>query len=259
MDAGRLQRAFRCTAGALAMLLGVMGVLVCGAAIVGCWSVLSSLSQRTSDALGRVETILDATSESFEQVRGSLQKADQELEAVREAERAPTPRSPQLGRAASRRLASKLTSSLGDAQRRLGVAVEAAVVVDSLLDGLDEVPLVRMTKLDTQQLQEVSGRVSALTSNAQRLQAMLETPSGSDKVDEETSRMRPILSRVTPGLQGVADRIDEARGRVAELRSRIAGWLRVTQVGLTLILLWIGVGQGCLLAQGWSWYRSNQS
>jgi hypothetical protein len=224
--------------------------------------VLSSLSQRTSDALGRVETILDATSESFEQVRASLQKADRELEAVREAERPPTattPRSPQLGRAASRKLASKLTSSLGDAQHRLGIAVEAAVVVDSLLGGLDEVPLVRMSKLDTEQLQEVSARVSSLTHNAQRLQAMLETSSDTKEVDEETSRMRQILSRVTSGLQRVADRIDEARGRVAEVRSHIARWLLATQVGLTVILLWIGMGQGCLLAQGWSWCRSTPS
>jgi hypothetical protein len=244
------------------MLLGVIGVLVSGAGIVGCWSVLSSLSQRTSDALGRVETILDATSDSFEQVRASLEKADRELEAVREAERVPaatTPRSPQPGRAASRRLASKLTSSLGDAQHRLDVAVEAAVVVDSLLDGLDEVPLVRMSKLDTEQLQEVSARVASLTRNAQRLQAKLDTSSGSNEVDEETSQMRQILSRLTPGLQRVADRIDEAKGRVADLRSRIARWLLATQFGLTVVLLWIGMGQGCLLAQGWSWCRSTRS
>jgi hypothetical protein len=259
MDADCLQRAFRCVLGILAMLLGVLGILVSGAGIVGCWWFLASLSQRTSQALQRVEAILDVTSDSFDQVRVSLQKADKELDAVREAERTPTgpnPRSPQLGKAASRRLANKLTSSLGDTQHSVRVAVEAAVVVNSLLDGLDEVPLVRLSKLDTQQLQEVSDRVSSLTSRAQRLEILLETSSKSGEVDEETSRMRQLLSQVTAALQKLADRIDLVKGRIADLRARIGGWLLATQVGLTVILLWIGIGQWSLLAHGWSWCRN---
>jgi hypothetical protein len=85
---------------------------------------------------------------------------------------------------------------------------------------------------------------------------MLETSSGSGEVDEEASRMRQILSQATAALQRLADWIDGAKGRVAELRSRISGWLLVTQVGLTVLLLWIGTGQGSLLAHGWSWCRS---
>src|SRR5579871_4141548 len=177
MDAGWLQRAFRRGAGILAMLLGVVGILASGALIFGCWWFLSSVSQYTSQTLGRVESILDATSDSFAQVRASLQKADTELQEVRETES--KSRQPQLGKVASRKLASKLTSSLGDTQHSVRIAVDAAVVVNSLLDGLDEVPLVRLSKLDTEQLQEVSTRVSSLTGRAQKLQSMLETSSKS--------------------------------------------------------------------------------
>jgi hypothetical protein len=259
MADGWLQHALRRTVGILAMLLGVLGLLVSGVIIVGCWWFLSSVSQRTSQALERVERIFDVTSESFAQVQASLHQADKELQAVREAERTPSAsksRQPQLGKAASRRLASKLTSSLGDTQRSVRVAVEAAVVANSLLEGLDEVPLVRLSKLDTEQLHEVNDRVSALTRRAQQLEALLETPSKSGEVDEETSRMRQILSQVTVALQRLADRMDGVRGRVAELRSRIAGWLLVTAVGLTVIWLWIGIGQWSLLAHGWSWCRT---
>jgi hypothetical protein len=259
MDAGWLRRAFRRTTGIMAMILGVVGILVSGALIFGCWWFLSSVNQRTSQALERVETILDATSASFDQVRTSLQAADRELQNIREAEKRPAEtksRQPQLGKAASRRLASKLTASLGDTQHSVRIAVDTAVVVNSLLDGLDEVPLVHLSKLDTAQLQEVSERVSTLTSRAQKLQAMLETSSGSGEVDEETSRIREILSQVTVALLKVADRIDVAKGRVGELRSRINGWLLAAAIGLSVILLWIGIGQWSLLAHGWSWCRN---
>jgi hypothetical protein len=259
MVAYRLQRAFRRTAGALVMLLGVVGILICASLIVGCWWFLSSVSQRTTEALGHVESILDVTSESFDQVRASLQKADKEIQDVREAEKKPAQsksRTPQLGRAATRKLASKLTSNLGDTQRSVNIAVDAAVVVNSLLDGLDDVPLVRLSKLDTEQLREVSDRVSTLTGRAQKLQAMLETSSGSGDVEAECTRIREILSQVTVALIKLGDRIDAARGRVVDVRSRINGWLLATAVGLTVILVWIGLGQWSLLAHGWSWCRN---
>jgi hypothetical protein len=259
MDAGWLRGTFRRASGVLALLLGIVGFVACGALIVCCWWFLSSLSQRTSQTLERVETILDTTSESFEQIRASLQKADRELQNIREAEKTPTESKapqPQLGKAASRRLASKLTSSLGDTQHSVRIAVDTAVVVNSLLDGMDEVPLLRLSKLDTEQLHEVSDRVSTLTRRAQRLQAMLETSSKSGAIDEETSRLRDLLAQGTGALLKVAERIDVAKGRVAELRSRIHAWLRATAVGLTLLLLWIGMGQWSLLAHGWAWCRN---
>ena len=239
--------------GILAMLLGIAGIAACGAGVFGCWWTLSSVNQRLCDALERVETLLDATSDSFGQIGASLQKADKELEEVHEAETVSKSRQPQLGRAASRKLASKLTSSLGDSQRGLRIAVEAAVVVNSLLDGFDEIPLVRMSKLDTEQLQDVSTRVASLTDWAQRLQSMLETSQGSQEVDEESSRMRKAVVQVMAAMQKIADQIDGAKGRIVELRSRITRWFRATQVGLTLLLLWIALGQWCLLVQGWSW------
>ena len=71
MDAGWLGRAFRRTAGIMAMLLGVVGILASGALLFGCWWFLSSVSQYTSQTMGRVESFLDATSDSFAQVRAS--------------------------------------------------------------------------------------------------------------------------------------------------------------------------------------------
>jgi hypothetical protein len=47
------------------------------------------------------------------------------------------------------------------------------------------------------------------------------------------------------------DIVGELRGEVAEVRRDLPGWLSAVRVGVSLVLLWLGIAQIGLLTQGW--------
>jgi hypothetical protein len=53
----------------------------------------------------------------------------------------------------------------------------------------------------------------------------------------------------------LAERVAEVRARVAEVNANLQLWITWAAVALSVLLLWIGLGQWSLLVHGWSWLR----
>jgi hypothetical protein len=45
--------------------------------------------------------------------------------------------------------------------------------------------------------------------------------------------------------------VGELRGEVAKVRRDLPGWLSALRLGISLVLLWLGIAQIGLLTQGW--------
>jgi hypothetical protein len=241
----------------LLFLLGGAGVVLCGAGIAACWAYLPSLGQRGATVCERVERLLGVTADSLDQVKVSLKKAGADLNAIKETEKAPPQAEPakqRLRRTASRKVADQLSPNLGDVQQKLATLTDVAVVANSLLEGLDQVPLARMIPLQPDQFQDAGQQLSNLTQSAQRLQTLL-GPEGGGGVEEQTSKMQDALGRVEAKVDGLLDRVTQARERTAEARRELMHWLPFAEVAATVLLIWIGLGQLSLLVHGWSLFR----
>jgi hypothetical protein len=56
--------------------------------------------------------------------------------------------------------------------------------------------------------------------------------------------------RLADGLAGARREVASARAGVAEGRDRVVFWVRVAAVAHTLVWLWAGLGQLCLIGWG---------
>ena len=258
LGSGRRASLPRSAAATLLILLGAAGFLLCVAGIAGCWIFRPSLSRRASQACERAEKALGVTADSLRQVAAALERARTDLDAIQAATGPADPRQPEgqaPRRTLARKLAGELTPRLDSARRGLNAVVETSVVLNSLLEGLDEIPLVHMTAVDSEQLRDVEGRLAALSASAQELQARLGPAGPGDETGEFGARMREALSRANTGVGGLIDRAGEAQARVAELRRRLPGWLTAAAVAATVLLFWGALGQLSLFVHGCSLYR----
>ena len=55
-------------------------------------------------------------------------------------------------------------------------------------------------------------------------------------------------------IQSVNRSVEDANSTVVQLQEDLPGWIDMASIVLTLLLLWLGLAQFSLLAQGWQWF-----
>jgi hypothetical protein len=238
-----------------AVLLGVLGALSCAAAIgLGWWA-----AARTTDRAARIAARLDR---GLFEADARLERVEERLVAVRanlaetrgEAEKlaAENPDLPRV-RFAMEQLLDRLlptidrAAALADSLRAVAAGLRAAEEVVAQLGGEIEQPSRPRAAADAidraaEVLNVPRARVDALKSaTAVRLTRELvelarEAVAGSERLAE--------------GLSDARREITAARGRTAERQDNFVFWVYVTAVANTLVWLWIGLGQLCLIGWG---------
>jgi hypothetical protein len=245
--------------GALLALLGAAGVLLCIAGIVASWVAEAELRQRADRLLGRLDGPVRLTARSLAQVREALEAARAQVDTLHRAT-GPEPSKQPAGfmeRAALHLIAWRLGPRLGEVRQQVDSATEVAVAANTLLEHLQGLPLAEAAGLDAGQMRDVSQQLDGLTASAEQLGALLGQAAGGGPpgARPDTSRLREGLERAAVSVGNLERQTVEVREKLAQLRTRLPGWLTATAVGLTVFLLWMGVGQCSLFLHGWSLLR----
>jgi hypothetical protein len=238
-----------------AVVLGGVGVLVCLAAIgLGWW-----FEAKTVD---RVTRAADRADQGLAEVDAPLARTEQRLAAVRadlddvrgDAEKlaVENPELPRV-RAAIERLLDRLLPTID----------RAAALADSLLTvaaGLRAAEDV-VTQLGVEIVQPSRARLAA--GAIDHAAGVLNIPQARiDAVKSATAvRLTRELvelareaaagsERLAAGLADARREIAAARERVGQWRDRVVFWVRLAAVVHTLVWLWIGLGQLCLIGWG---------
>jgi hypothetical protein len=238
-----------------AALLGVVGGLVCLAAIgLGWWA-----ATRTADRVVRVAGRLD---EGFAAVDARLDRVEERLAAVRanlaeslgEAETLAVANAELPGvRSAIERLLGRLlptidrAAALADSLRTSAAALRAAAEVVTEFGGRADRSSRARTAADAidraaEMLNVPRERIDALKSAAavrltrEIVELAREAVAGSERLAE--------------GLADARREVGLARERVGEWRSQLVSMLRVAAVANSLVWVWIGLGQLCLIGWG---------
>lgn len=238
-----------------AVALGGLGALACAAAIGSGWWAAA----RTADRAGRVSARLDG---GLVETDARLARVEERLAAVRadlagargEAERlaAEDPELPRV-RAAVERLLDRLlpaidrAAALADSLRAVAAGLRAAEDV--------------VTQLGVEVGQPT--RAGAAADAIDRAAAVLNVPQA--RVDAVKAAAAVRLTRelvdlareAAAGSDRLAEGLADARREVATARERTAGWrdefvfwVSVGASANTLVWLWIGLGQACLIGWG---------
>jgi hypothetical protein len=240
--------------GVAAVVLGVVGVLVCGAAIaLGWWAAV-----RTADRVTRVAARLD---QDLSEAEAGLARTENRLSAIRSdldeirgtAEKllAENPELPRV-RAAIERLLDRLVTTtdraaaLADSLRTLAAGLRAAADIVDQLGGDTEQGHARTAA------EAIDRAAVALNIPRARIEAV-KSAAAVQLTRELFTLVREAVAGSAQLAEGVAaarGEIAAARGRAAWLRERVVFWVYASASAHMLVWLWIGLGQLCLIGWG---------
>jgi len=241
------------TAGLIGLVLGVAG-------LAGVWVGYTEVTRRVDAVFDRADQALAGAQDNLRQATDRLRQTEVELEAVRkrEADRTADPPAQRPGRReASRKAVEALGPGVTEARATLVKATEAAMVANGLLDALAELPAVERVNVDVDRLKEASDRLSDLTERSTRLTEMLAraAPAGDDEVGGESSRAVEAVRRPIALADVGSERLESCRQSIAAGHARLVRWINGIAVVLTVVFVWIAVGQFSLLVHGWKLFR----
>jgi hypothetical protein len=244
--------------GLVLILLGVAGLLLCAAGVVAAWRAQARLAPVAGQLSDRAEKTLDLTEQGLARVTAMLTKARSDLRTFEQAPAGGSPPSPDgfMEQAAFRYLAQDLGNRFGNARQSIDAVTMAAVVANSLLESLEEIPLAEFGRLDKDQLEQVSQHLQSLVVGAQKLNAALGAKGGAADARQVSAEMEDSLTKVIDRLEGLKALAAAYKVRVAELSSSVSFWIHWGPLLVTGVLIWVALGQLSLILHGRAWWRA---
>jgi hypothetical protein len=240
----------------LVFLVSLVGLLLSAAGGVGVWVVKGPATDRAVRIFGRVGSALDVADDGLDHVQASLARAAERLDEVRQEQRKlarEAPRNGVLGRTLARTVQQRVAPELGDAHKTLTTVAEAAVVVNSVLEDVGNVPFLSTSGLDLDRLTEMNNRLADVGPAAWELSRRL-GESESD-ADAQASRIEQALETMRAMVGDYQNRVKEARQRTDELKARTLAWITPAAIIISFVCFWIAVSQISLMAHACSWWK----
>lgn len=250
--------------GLLFLLLGVAGIVLSAAGIVELWRYRAVAADKLDHVGARAEKLLVVATDSLREVATLLKHARKDLDDFRDTAETKAPQgtvSSDVQNFLVKTLLNKYAPRLDNADRTLNTALDAAVVINAVLEGVNQIPLARLTDLDTDQLRDLSGELKGVIGSAQKLSDYLKKETGVSSADISASatQMKDALTRAATKLDSLAARAGAAKDRVTELRTEMPDWLTTAAIALTAFLSWFALGQLCLTVRGAAWLFHRQA
>lgn len=250
--------------GATLIGIGIFGLIISLAGLIFVAIAGSAASGALNRELNTLDRALAATSEGLSVADSSLAEARSTLSSLSttldSATRAITDTQPTIV-ALEELTGTGLPNTLNSTQQALGSAQAAARSAEGVLRGLNffglsyspEVPL-------DVAIGEVSDSLGALGP------PLAEVSTGLGTAGTNLSTVAGDLAEVAVGLDALASSVGEAtgvieqyqsvvgdlRGELEAVRAAAPGWITAVRVGLSLLLLWLGLAQIVPLTQGWA-------
>jgi hypothetical protein len=247
----------------LVLLIATAGLLLSLGAGVGIWIVKGPVTDRATHVFERINAALDVADQGLDQVKASLARAAERLDNVKE-EQAKLAQEPRRGNVARRLLArtvqQRVAPELGVAHETLHTVAHAAVVVNSVLEDVGNLPLLSVAGLDLGDLTGINSSLSQVESSAWELGRLLGEPppdTDADPANPQLSRVEQTLNTLRGLIAAYEPQLAQVRQRAEQLQSATLRWFTPAAVLVSLVCFWIALSQISLLCHAWSWWRSS--
>jgi hypothetical protein len=249
---------FRRFLGFLVLLLSAACFLGCVAGIVLIWEARQDVSDRTQKVVTRIEVGLERALAVTQDLGRALEKARTDVDRVNQGVAAshgdkknrPPPN-------ILRGLVKQVAPGLNELGGRLAISSDAAVVVTSLLQSLQELPLSQTGRIDAERLQGLTRESSRLSASLQKLEALV--GEGDGTVAEETATAGRDVDRVLRKCQTtVADwqsDLESARKELPLVEAEVPRWMTLLAIVVTAVCAWVALSQISLAAHALKWCR----
>jgi hypothetical protein len=245
----------------LILLLGAAGLLLSLAGAISIWIIKKPVTDRAAHVFERVGAALDIADKALGQVKTSLSRAAERLESVREEQRkiaAQPRRLNPVKRMLSRTVQRKVAPEVSNAHEKLHTVAEAAVVVNSVLEDVGNLPFLSAAGLDLSQISQLNSQLTTVEASAWELSRLF-ADQGSKADADTASRQLSRIDRALKTMQGwIADfepRLIDVRKRAEQLQSKTLTWIPPATILISVVCFWIALLHVSLLCHAWSWWR----
>ncbi|HMN26682.1 MAG TPA: hypothetical protein PKE45_00905 [Caldilineaceae bacterium] len=231
--------------GVMGVIFGVLGIVLAAAQLIGVWvagpSVTQGLQQLTATLQNGLLTAEQAVTQSAE-LAGELN--------TRLAER-PEDLQPLLER---------LDASIGRVQSALTYADQTIQTLQTMTAATARLPLPGRNQEETTvggKLDQAAQAVDSANQTVTELEGLSASLAqrGGPSLDQVEARLQTMESQ----LNTLAARIDEAQAQIAQIEGQIPLWVNWATVALTLLFIWLGIAQYCLLILSLRWVRQPEN
>ncbi|MFO0798455.1 MAG: hypothetical protein U0804_13340 [Gemmataceae bacterium] len=244
--------------GLLAMLLGGVGVVLLVAGGVAAWRVAGVVVDRTDRAAARGSGRLVNVEGRLTRLEGRVKDLTVDVEVVRSA---------------GARLAGKLVGEaiartdfeplLDRLDRSLSKAEEWGETLDVITRLVEDVADLSAQFDGAPERAEQLRRVAAALDEAAAVLAGVRAELADfrtrnaapdpRKLADLAARTRAPLERLAGGIAAVRQHSADARGELEAFRGNVHFWSRAVATAMSVVVVWLGLGQVCLV--GWGWKR----
>lgn len=245
----------------LTLVVGTVMLLLSLVGGVGVWIIKGPVTARATRLFERIEAALNVADQGLDQVESSLARASERLDSAREEQRLLALEPQQnlaMRRILARTVQQRVSPEINEANHKLHTVAEAAVVVNSVLEDVANIPLFSVAGLDVDRLTEINNRLADVGPAAWELSRLLGEPGSAADGDAAAAQ----LSKIERALEGLRRLIAEyepqfrqVRQRTEALKSQILYWITPAAVLLSFVCFWIALSQISLLVHAWSWWK----
>jgi hypothetical protein len=219
------------------------------------------VAQRVQQISVELEAGLQRASTANQHLQRAVGKARADLARVRKESAALTnggDKSPRAARALRSLIQKQVGPNIEDVGGRLATLADAAVVVSNVLEGFQDLPVSRAGRIKPDQWDRWADEVQALSATLRRLEGAVgdgdkeaqgqEVAAASSEVDLALQRCQAKVDDWQAFLEAASDEVRHARGE-------ILGWLTPAALAVTVLLVWMALGQISLFAHALQWCR----
>lgn len=247
----------------VAVLVTVVSVAVLLAALaggVGVWVIKGRLTAETTRLLDRADAALDVAGRALGDADTSLTRAADSVQKMKEGHSQLVGGAAQDRRPALNLIALSLNDGLmpqvRDARGRLQAAAEVAVALQSLLGGIDQLPLVSVSRPEADRIREANDDLTQVAGSAEALRGLLTGGAGGPApaaVGSRVDNIQRLLKEVRSRIEEYERKVTDARQEVGVVRARALAWIGPGTLIVSLVLFWIALSQVSVLAHVRSW------
>jgi len=191
-------------------------------------------------------------------VKASLARAAERLDTARQEQRKiaeASKKDSSLGRLLARTVQQTVAPEIGNAHEKLHTVAEAAVVVNSVLEDLGNLPFLETSGMDVTTLTDMNNRLADVGPAAWELSRLLGEPGSESDAGAQMSRVERALQTMQASVAQYEPQLAQVRQRTADLKSSTLPWITPVAVVVTLACVWIALSQVSLMAHALSWWR----
>jgi chromosome segregation ATPase len=245
--------------GLIAMLFGTIGCILCLAGIILAWWLSYRYLGKAAETAYRVTEILSSAGDRVNRLEGGVRETQSQIASLGEKARQMVKENKPVARAKLRPLVENLASKV-ERSEDVAEALRAAAVL--LHDSAD---LAAAFTEDQEKVQKIRAAEENLTQAIETIQKAQKTLALWQQDDDPTFTaedvaalvrvLLPTLGKLLTSVADVQQFLTRAETEMAEVEGKITFWKTAAPALVTWLVAWIGVGQGLLLARGWSMVR----